>query len=95
MIPFDFQRFTSKLGVNRDPRGPTPEPQEHGVTLQAPTSAAEQWERWDGAQAWCREHVTHGQGERWSRRHEHDGSLVFTFSDYRTAMYFALRFSGI
>lgn len=95
MIPFNFQNFRSKVAANRDPQGPTPEPQEHGVTLQAPNSEAERWERWDGAQAWCREHVTQGQGQHWSRRRERDGSLVFTFSDYRMATYFALRFAGI
>jgi hypothetical protein len=94
-VPFDIQKFTSKHAAVRDPKSPLPEPQEHAVTLQAPTSEAEQWDRWDGAQAWCREHVAHGQGQRWSRRRKRDGSLVFTFSDYPTAIYFALRFVGI
>lgn len=96
MIPFDFPKFKSQLPVMRDPRDPSPDAQEHSVTLAAPESESQQWERFDVPDAWCRLNVQHHAGERWNgRRDRHTGQFVFSFSSLNTATLFALTFRGV
>lgn len=92
--PFDLTKFKACLAaVPRDPRSPTPQPQNHRVTLLPITSDAEQRSRWDDAQDWCRSNVQHQQGHQWSRHMDRkSGRPVFSFSDVNTGVMFALMF---
>jgi len=95
LILFDFQNFKSKWPPRRDPRGPSSDIQEYSVTLAAPTSEREQWERFDVPDAWCRHNVHHHAGDRWNGRYDRNtGEFTFSFSNPSTAVFFALTFRG-
>jgi hypothetical protein len=77
-----------------DPYGPADFPQEHWVTLPAPTTYAEELDLWDDPQDWCRRMMEdQGGGEKWSRHRDREtGTLLFTFTSLSTATLFRLNF---
>jgi len=92
--PFDLNKFKAKVtAALHDPRGPVDAEQPHIVTLPLPRTEDELHARWQEPQDWCRGHVDHQQGHKWSRRRDRDtGALVYSFNDVPTGVLFALTF---
>ena len=94
-VPFDIKGFEAHIAAfPRNPRGPV-DAQRFAVTLPAPETSAEEYERWDVPDAWCRENVQPDLGELWSRRRDQrTGKFVFSFSAECRAALFTLFFKG-
>lgn len=78
--------------ISRDPHGPSLDRQEHVVTIRPPVSE-DDYDRLADAREWCREHVDHDQGHRWSyRRVAEDDSVEVSFANDLEAVMFKMVF---